>query len=304
MRVFVTRKQNTWTSATWTAIITAAAAAVLVWPAAAAGQQPPAPRCTFGEVARVAELPEGSGAAASPRDPRRIWTHNDEGNVLLAVDERGAVTARVRLPKTDIEDWEALAAGPCPGGSCLFVGDIGDNDGERDRITIYRMPEPDGTGAAERIETFHLTYPDRPQDAETLLVTPKGDIYIVTKGDTGPIALYRVPQGAKPGSVTRLERVGKPRTPGAVSAKDRITDGAVSPDGTWVVLRTRTALSFHAASDLLAGQWQERGRVDLSRLGEPQGEGVTFADASTLYLVGEGGGKKRPGTIVRATCTF
>lgn len=296
MRVFVTRKIS---------VITAALAAAFVVPAAADAPQPAAPRCTFGQIARVAELPEGSGAAASRRDPRRIWTHNDEPDGgLLAVDERGTVTARVRLPNVRIEDWEAIAAGPCPAGSCLYIGDIGDNDGERDRITIHRLPEPEGSGAAQQIETFHLTYPDGPQDAETLLVTPKGDIYIVTKGDTGPIALYRMPPGAKPGSVTRLERVGKPRTPGTVSAKDRITDGAVSPDGSWVVLRTRTALSFYTAGDLFAGQWQERGRVDLSRLGEPQGEGVTFADASTLYLVGEGGGKKRPGTIVRATCTF
>ena len=39
-------------------------------------------------------------------------------------------------------------------------------------------------------------------------------------------------------------------------------------------------------------------------LREPQGEGVAFADETTLYLVGEGGGKGRPGTLARMTCTF
>ena len=31
-----------------------------------------------------------------------------------------------------------------------------------------------------------------------------------------------------------------------------ITDGAVSPDGAWVVLRTRQGLTFHRAADLFA----------------------------------------------------
>src|SRR5690606_3425039 len=98
---------------------------------------------------RVQDLVEGSGAAASARTPGRVWTHNDSGDGgLIALDERGTVTARVALPGIRIEDWEALAVGPCPAGSCLFIGDIGDNDAERDRVTIYRTPEPEGAGPA------------------------------------------------------------------------------------------------------------------------------------------------------------
>ena len=41
-----------------------------------------------------------------------------------------------------VEDWEALASAPCGKGSCLYVADIGDNDGKRSDITIYRVPEP------------------------------------------------------------------------------------------------------------------------------------------------------------------
>ena len=109
---------------------------------------------------------------------------------------------------------------------------------------------------------------------------------------------------AKPCTSIKLERIGKPRGSGTASADDRITDGAVSPDGAWVVLRTAGALSFHRAADLFSGDWSARGRVDLGSLKEPQGEGVTFGDASTVYLVGEGGGKRQPGTFARLTCTF
>jgi hypothetical protein len=268
---------------------------------AAAAQSVPV-QCQPGEVVRVAELVEGSGAAAS-RDGKRIWAHNDSGaGGLIALDERGSVAGRVQLG-FNVDDWEALAAGPCPGGTCLFIGDIGDNDGERKQITVYRVAEPAASGTIKSAEVFRFTYPDGPQDAETLLVTPTGEIYIVTKGETAPVALYRVPAGAKPGATTTLQRVGKPRDSGKASADDRITDGAVSPDGATVALRTRRALTFHAAADLFAGNWQPRSRVSLAALAEPQGEGVTFASATTLFLVGEGGGKKQPGTFARLTCT-
>ena len=219
--------------------------------------------------------------------------------------DRGAISGRVQLTGAKIDDWEALAVGPCPAGSCLYIADIGDNDAARKRITIHRVPEPDA-GAASAVvgESFHATYPDRAQDTETLLVTPQGELFVVTKGETGPTALYRFPREMKPGGVVTLELVGKPRSADKASQNDRITDGAVSPNGEWVVLRTRSMLLVYAARDFLAGSWKEAGRVDLGGLAEPQGEGVAFVDHSTLVVAGEGGGKSQPGSFARLSCTF
>ena len=85
---------------------------------------------------------------------------------------------------------------------------------------------------------------------------------------------------------------------------ERVTDGAISPDGAWVALRTNTALYFYTLTDFAAGNWNRRGVVPLADLHEPQGEGVAFADNSTLYVVGEGGGRSKGGTFARLTCTF
>jgi hypothetical protein len=260
-----------------------------------------------GALARVADLPEASGVAPGRSNPTVAWAHNDSGQGgLIGLDPHGMVIARVAVTGAALDDWEALAAGPCPGGNCLYLGDIGDNDMERRRITIYRVAEPAaGETSVVVRDRFHATYPDGAHDAETLLVTPKGELFIVTKGNTGPIALYRIPPGAQPGTTVRLERVGKPRTSGRVKGDDAITDGAVSPDGSRVVLRTNTMLQFFDAAELLGrATWRETGRVDLRRIGEPQGEGVAFANNRTLILTGEGGGGKRPGTIVRMACTF
>jgi hypothetical protein len=266
-----------------------------------------APKCETGDrLISIAELPEGSGVAASRRSPGRFWAHNDSGEpVLIALDSRGAVAGRVRASGAKVEDWEALAVGPCPAGSCIYVGDIGDNDGERRHVTIYRLPEPaDASGSAAVADVIRATYPDGPRDAEALLVTPKGEILIVTKGDPGPVALYRFPPDAKPDATVTLERIGKPRGSGKTAADERITDGAVSPDGSWVALRTQTAVILYRTADFMKGSWQEAGRVGLTALREPQGEGITFGDDRTIYLIGEGGGKARPGTFARVTCAF
>jgi hypothetical protein len=254
---------------------------------------------------RVAELPEGSGLAASRRAPGRFWSHNDSGQpVLFALDGSGRVVGQLQIAGATVEDWEAVAVGPCPSGSCIYVADIGDNDAERKRITIYRVPEPATGSGSAKAEVVHATYPDGAHDAEALLVTPEGRLAIVTKGDTGPVSLYRFPGELKSGTTTRLERVGGPRDRGAPSENERITDGAVSPDGKLVVLRSRQELTFYRAADLLAGNWREARPVSLASVGEPQGEGVTFASNDSVVLMSEGGGKSQPGGFARLTCTL
>jgi len=276
---------------------------------AAAEQKPSttAPACqATGSLIRIPELNEGSGVAASRRAPGRLWTHNDSGEpVLVALDAQGAVAGQVRVSGARVEDWEAVAVGPCPSGSCIYIGDIGDNDAKRRTVDIYRVPEPAAaTGSVAVADHFRVSYPDGAHDAETLLVTPNGEILIVTKGDTGPVAVYRVPSNAKPGGTVTLEQIVKPRSLQKSRADERITDGDVSPSGAWVVLRTKGALVLHRTEDLLSGKWQESSRVSLQTLGEPQGEGIAFGDERTLYIVGEGGGKSQPGTFGRVTCTM
>jgi hypothetical protein len=249
-------------------------------------------------------LSEASGVAVSRRTPGVLWAHNDSGEpVLLALDPAGTVTGRVRVAGASVSDWEAIAVGPCPSGSCLFIADIGDNDAARRHITIYRVPEPTPVERATRpAEAFHATYPDGAHDAEALFVTAEGDLFVVTKGETGHIALYRFPQPLRAGSTVRLHQVavlgGKTKKP------NRITDASTSPDGRWIALRTRDALTFYRTSDLTSGRRGEPLSFDVRELGERQGEGVALAGAGTVYLVSEGGGKKRPGTLARIDCTL
>jgi hypothetical protein len=257
---------------------------------------------TSSAIVRLTNLPEASGLTMSRTTPGRLWTHNDSGApVLFALDANGRVAGRVTVNGARVEDWEAIASGPCASASCLFVGDIGDNDAKRPHITVYRLTEPSAAAGEARAEPFHATYPDGAHDAESLIVTPDGSLLVLTKGDTGPVALYRFPRELKSGTPMRLERVGKPLV-AKPAANQRVTDAAISRDGQSIVLRTNHELTFYSAAEFLRGEFRETGRFDLKALGEPQGEGIVFGAGDALHLAGEGGGKKAPGTLGTVSC--
>jgi hypothetical protein len=99
----------------------------------------------------------------------------------------------------------------------------------------------------------------------------------------------------------RLERVGD-AAPGTTDRDSRITDGAISPDGQWVVLRSQRSLRFFRTADLLAGRWHDASRVDLAPLNEPQGEGVAIDANNTVFVAGEAGRNNQGGTFARFSC--
>ena len=260
---------------------------------------------TVGAVMRLDGLSEASGVAASRVTPGRLWVHNDSGKAeIVALDQKGTATARVSVSGAAIQDWEAIASGPCEGRNCLFIADIGDNNAKRKDVTVYRVPEPANPGGSVPVDkVFRASYPDGAHDAEALLAAGDGTLYIVTKGETGHVGLYRFPREVRAGTTARLELVGALSK--SQKADARITDGAISRDGEWVVLRTFSALHFYRANQFLNGDFREVRRADLKALGEPQGEGVSFAPgAGTVYLAGEGGGKSQPGTLAVLSCAL
>jgi hypothetical protein len=188
----------------------------------------------------------------------------------------------------------------------MYIADIGDNGGSRDRITIYRTPEADPKdGATQPAEAFHGRYPDGKHDAEAVFVMPNSDVYLITKGDPGPIALYRFPRPLQTGPVMQLERIGAPaRDSKTVESTDRPTAADASRDGRWVAVRTTRYVMFHRAAELIAGSWKEVFRMDLSSLREPRGEGIALTPEGVAVLVGEGGALSRKGTFARLACTL
>ena len=240
----------------------------------------------------LADLREASGVALSRRTPGLLWSHNDSGQPLLyGVDAAtGSVRGRVRVTGAMVEDWEDVSVAACPGGSCLYIADIGDNRLARRSVSIYRIPEPQPQDAdSTRAEVFTAVYPDGPHDAEALFVASE-DLYIVTKA--AATAIYRLPKPLRAGGNMMLERVGR-------LALKRVTDAETSTDGKWVAVRTNQEIGFYRTADVERGT--PRGiTVSVRTLKEPQGEGVAL-DGQKVYLTGEG---SRAGTLNVLRCTL
>jgi hypothetical protein len=266
------------------------------------------PNCRISQpIIRLPGLSEASGVAASRRTPGILWAHNDSSlPELFVLDLQGAIKGRVRVTGASVDDWEDIAVGPCPEGSCVYVGDIGDNKENRRAITLYRVPEPaPGDAATAKADVFQAAYPDGAHNAESLFVTTEADVFVITKGTGGPVALYRFPRPLVSGRTMTLERIGELIAGPRIDQRDRPTAADASSDGTWVAVRTTRLLTFHRTTELVSGRWREVFRTDLTSVGEPQGEGVAFAGNGTVVLVGEAGRSlARTGTFAKLECTL
>jgi hypothetical protein len=253
------------------------------------------------EVAR-----ESSGLAQSRLDPSIFWTHNDAGNdpLLYAIGEDSGLAGTVRVTGATLTDWEDISAGQCGSSSCLYIGDIGDNDERRRSITIYEVREPPAAAKASApAKALEARYPAGARDSEAMFLAA-GNLYLVTKGRSGPIELYRYPLSARPSGTASLELVREIMPPPR-SNNDRVTAAAASPDGRWVGVRTyRTLYLYDAAALLAPGGSAPRPQVmELDALGESNGEGLELANDGTVWLSSEGT-KKKASRWAKLACTL
>jgi hypothetical protein len=263
---------------------------VLLRPGDAAGP------CAVAQRALLQETPEASGLAISRRTPGVVWTHNDSGHKtdLFAVDVTGAPRGRVRVPVVT-RDWEDISAGRCGIGDCLYIADIGDNRLARDRIRIYRVPEPaPGDAETSTPAVLTATYADGPHNAEALFVIGE-DLFIVTR-DRG--ALYRSRRASAESLDLTFERI-------AELGLAPVSDAEATPDEASVVVRTMKLVVVYRTADIIrGGAVPEVLRIPLEGLKEPQGEGVALDSAGMLYLASEGRPWNRAGRFVSLRCSL
>jgi hypothetical protein len=202
------------------------------------------PVSSKGSVANPA-LNEASGLVASAVHDNRFYSHNDSGDTarFFAIDDSGKDFGVYSAPAVTAVDWEDIAVGPCPSGSCVYVADMGDNAEQRTSYAIYRAAEPSALTAGAHditMEAFPFTYPDGSHNAETLLIHPDtGVITIVTKTATPPAGIYELPMPLTPGVSVKAIKRG---TVTPIGKSPLITGGDLGPRG--ILLRTKTTVMF------------------------------------------------------------
>lgn len=224
---------------------------------------------------------EASGLAASARYPGVLWTHNDSGDgpVLYALRLDGSLIGRWSVQGANAVDWEDIAMGPCDDGQrrCLYIGDIGNNSKDRTDLTLYKVEEPelDPTATLEELQqtkpaiALPFRYPfeaDDIPDAETLLVSPAGAVYILTKENKG--RLLRLPSPQTPDQQASLELI-------AQTELSTLTGGDISPRGESVVVR-----NYLRVYEFF---WNENtpstafgSPLHVFSISQPQGESITY----------------------------
>ncbi|TVR86603.1 MAG: hypothetical protein EA411_10330 [Saprospirales bacterium] len=170
----------------------------------------------------------------------RLITHNDRGhsNELFVVDpETGLVLNTFEVVGAENEDWEDLAQSD----EILFVGDMGNNPGDRKNLRIYMVKKSDfdfgtETGEVTISGLIEFYYPEQEVfeannnhnwDCEALIYR-EGYLYLFMKHRKDPLSnLYRIP--AEEGSHTA-------QLLAYFNAGHRITGGDISPDGNQIAL--------------------------------------------------------------------
>jgi hypothetical protein len=229
---------------------------------------------------------ELSGLVRSRSQLGLLWSHDDSGAapILFGLRTDGRVVAKPTVTGAQAVDWEDIAAGP---GPLLYIGDIGDNAASRASIDVYRVREPRaGAAATAPAERLALHYPDRPHDAETLLVDPlRGDLIVITKTPSGATA-YRTSARLPAGSDTTLGPAHR------VSGIAFATGGDVSADGRIVAVRGYGSLAVwvrHGRERLTTTLARRPCISPTSLLPEGQGEAIALDRRGRSFMtVAEG----------------
>lgn len=261
------------------------------------------------------DLYEPSGIAASRVNPRVQYVHSEKDRpTMLALSTTDAsVVGKYTVSIPNVWDWEDIATGPCPTGSCIFAGDIGLSNGETPAAdksySIYRVPEPNiaagQTSGALTGDQFRFRYPGGAlYEAEALMVHPvTGDIYVITKVENGQSGVYKFPNplpAPSTSAVTTLTKVATlniPTYPGnaqtdphAATWYAQVSAAAIHPSAERFLVRTPYMVYEYRAP--AGGSFESAftgTRVTLTApSSEGQGEAIDYAaDGSGYYTLGE-----------------
>ena len=239
------------------------------------------------------DINEASGLIESRSNNNFLWTHNDSGGQpqLFLIGRDGSEQSRATLEGAQNTDWEDITIGPGPdaGVEYLYVGDIGDNRALRNNLTIYRVAEPDVTGAnlpntqsLSNVESIDYVYSNGARDAEALMIDPTTrNIYIVTKREA-QVGLYVLPY---PQEIVQMDTaeflMSMPFT--------GFTAGDISVSGDEILLKTYLEIYYwpRANGESIQDALSEE-PLRLNYTAEPQGEAICFAaDGSGFFTLSE-----------------
>jgi len=257
------------------------------------------------------KLDEASGIQAGNNGV--FFLHNDGGNHIFAIDDKGSDLGRMTIRKAKNKDWEDITRVIGEEGPILVIADTGDNFHTRKKVSLYFVKEPAEGEYEAKLEPFHrlkVRYEDGSRDVEAVAYDSASDMILFLSKRDDPPRLYGIPMdlalwedeleakflGEVPGfrPPTRSDIIGHPKRGLWVSQP---TGMDISEDGRKAAVITYRSL--YVFERLGEETWVEAFQREPAEYVGPPGlhdEGVAFShDQQSIYVVTE----RRPAPLHR-----
>ncbi|NHB84459.1 hypothetical protein G7085_07180 [Tessaracoccus sp. HDW20] len=134
-------------------------------------------------------------------------------------------------------------------------------------MVVFRLGAPEG--GRSTYFAYDFEYEDGPRDAKAMMISGRGNIYIVTTGDDPGV--YRAPAQPSRQQMNTLTRVA--------DAPKGVTDGVFLTDGATMALRTAAGIDY-----VDAFTWETRFTDTI--VGAPKGESIAVGQDDEIYVGG------------------
>ena len=225
----------------------------------------------------------------------RLWTHNDSGGkpILYALDTSTfEIVQRITLSNVKNKDWEDV----CTDGERIYVGDFGNNNGNRKNLRVYSFPLssiPEDGDDTIMVDSINFRFADQTNfekrkyehdfDCEAFFATEEW-LYLLSKGwETGTTRLYRLPK--TPGEYV-AEVVNGFDSQGLITGADYDREHRVLVIVGYV--RTIWMPFMYIIFDFDEnGVKLDNRRFEMPQLAGAQTEGICFFDDGRCYVTAE-----------------
>ena len=224
----------------------------------------------------------------------RLWTHNDSGGkpILYALDTTNyKIVQRITLSHAKNKDWEDV----CTDGEMVFVGDFGNNKGNRKNLRIYTFPLsaiPNEGDATLAVDSINFVFGDQTDftkrkvhdfDCEAFFASDDC-LYLFSKGwETGTTRLYRLPK--TPGKHV-AEVVNGFDSQGLITGADYDRENRILVIVGYVKSLWKPFMYIIFDFDESGTKLSHR-RFEMPQLAGAQTEGICFFDKGRCYVTAE-----------------
>jgi hypothetical protein len=219
-----------------------------------------------------------------------VWSIQDSGNSneVFGFDVSGKMEEKVEVKGASNIDWEDITTDKMGN---LYIGDFGNNDNERQDLTIYKLDASDYSKVAAKITFYYPEQKDFPAkkkdklyDCEAFFVY-QNHLYLFTKnrskGFDGTTLIYKIPTVA---GHHKAQLVGKITTCSNYNSCV-ITGAAISPDEKRFVLLSHDRIWLF--DNFKDDNFSSGTMTELELDHFSQKEGICFKNNETLLIADE-----------------